>query len=70
MPTRLLGSMIAGRKTATKNKLIRLLCDLIQEKIGIADQDIDICIFESPACNWRFRGMHGEEVQWNYNVNA
>jgi phenylpyruvate tautomerase PptA (4-oxalocrotonate tautomerase family) len=63
-------SMITGRETATKKKLIRLLFDRIQEKLGIAHQDIEICIVESPACNWGFRGMHGDEVQLNYKINV
>jgi hypothetical protein len=62
--------MITGREIATKKKLIRLLFDRIQEKIGIALQDIEICIVESPACNWEFRGMHGDEVQLNYKINV
>lgn len=63
-------SMITGRETATKKKLIRLLFDRIQEQIGIAHQDIEICIYESPACNWGFRGMHGDEVSLNYQINV
>ena len=63
-------SMITGRETATKKKLIRLLFDNIQEKIGIAHQDIEICIYENPACNWGFRGMHGDEVTLNYKINV
>ncbi|WP_445369154.1 tautomerase family protein [Methylomonas sp. BW4-1] len=63
-------TMISGRETATKKKLIRLLFDRIQEKIGITHQDIEICIYESPACNWGFRGMHGDEVTLNYKINV
>ncbi|WP_020481676.1 tautomerase family protein [Methylomonas sp. MK1] len=63
-------SMITGRETATKKKLIRFLFDRIQEQIGIAHQDIEICIVESPACNWGFRGMHGDEVSLNYKINV
>lgn len=63
-------SMITGREIATKKKLIRLLFDNIQEKVGISHQDIEICIYESPACNWGFRGMHGDEVALNYKINV
>jgi len=63
-------SMITGRETATKKKLIRLLFDTIQDKLGITHQDIEICIYESPACNWGFRGMHGDEVTLNYKINV
>lgn len=63
-------SMITGRETATKKKLIRLLFDTIQEKLSITHQDIEICIYESPASNWGFRGMHGDEVTLDYKINV
>jgi len=63
-------TMIAGRETDTKKKLIRLLFDNIQDKVGITHQDIEICIIESAACNWGFRGMHGDEVKLNYKINV
>jgi len=63
-------NMIEGRTIETKKKLIRLLFDNIQEKIGITYQDIEICIYESPACNWGFRGQHGDEVTLNYKINV
>ena len=63
-------SMIEGRTPETKKKLIRLLFDRIQEQVGITHMDIEICIYESPACNWGFRGMHGDEVQLNYTINV
>ena len=61
-------TMIAGRTVATKKKLIRLLFDRIKEQAGIGHQDIEICIYESPACNWGFRGMHGDEIKLDYTI--
>lgn len=63
-------SMIEGRTSETKKKLIRLLFDRIQEQVGIAHMDLEICIYESPACNWGFRGMHGDEIEFNYEINV
>lgn len=63
-------TMIEGRSVEAKKKLIRLLFDNIRDKINIPHQDIEICIQESPACNWGFRGMHGDEVQLNYKINV
>ncbi|MCB9149036.1 MAG: tautomerase family protein [Caldilineaceae bacterium] len=60
--------MITGRTVETKKKLIRLLFDRIQDEVGIAHQDIEICILESPAANWGFRGMHGDEVKLDYKI--
>ena len=63
-------TMISGRTVETKKKLVRLLFDRIQQEIGITHQDIEICIIESPAHNWGFRGMHGDEVQLNYKIDV
>lgn len=63
-------TMIEGRTVEAKKKLIRLLFDKIQDKVNIRHQDLEICIQESPACNWGFRGMHGDEVKLNYKINV
>jgi phenylpyruvate tautomerase PptA (4-oxalocrotonate tautomerase family) len=63
-------TMIEGRSVAARKSLIRLLFDRISSQLGIAVMDIEICIYESPACNWGFRGMHGDEIQLNYNINV
>jgi len=62
-------TMIAGRSVEAKKKLIRLLFDRIRDEIGIQHQDVEICIYENPACNWGFRGQHGDEIKLNYSVN-
>ena len=62
--------MIEGRTIETRKKLIRLLFDNIQAQLNISYQDIEICIQESPACNWGFRGMHGDEIKLNYKINV
>ncbi|MGK0257733.1 MAG: hypothetical protein ACI96M_001165 [Candidatus Azotimanducaceae bacterium] len=53
-----------------KKKLIRLLFDRIQEHAGIEFIDLEICIYESPACNWGFREMHGDEIQLSYEIKV
>ena len=63
-------TMIEGRTVEARKKLIRLLFDNIRDKVNISHQDIEICIQESPACNWGFRGMHGDEVKLNYKINV
>lgn len=63
-------NLIEGRTVATKKKLIRLLFDRIEAQLGITQQDIEICLIESPAHNWGFRGMHGDEVKLNYKINV
>ena len=63
-------SMIAGRTEETKKKLVRSLFDRIKEQVGIEYMDLEICIYESPACNWGFRGMHGDELQLDYKIEV
>ncbi len=63
-------SMIEGRTAETKKKLIHLLFDRIQEQVGITHMDLEICIYESPPCNWGFRGMHGDEIKLSYKIDV
>lgn len=63
-------SMMEGRSVEAKKKLVRLLFDTIRDQLGIAHQDVEICIYESPASNWGFRGMHGDEIRLDYKVNV
>jgi 5-carboxymethyl-2-hydroxymuconate isomerase len=63
-------TMIEGRSVETRKKLIRLLFDRIKADVGIDNMDVEICIYESPACNWGFRGMHGDEIKLNYTINV
>lgn len=63
-------TMMEGRSVAAKKNLIRLLFERIKNQLNIDTIDIEICIYESPACNWGFRGMHGDEIQLNYNINV
>lgn len=61
--------MMEGRSVDTKKKLIHLLYERISTKLGLPVTDLEICILESPAHNWGFRGMTGDEISLNYNVN-
>ncbi|MES2674968.1 MAG: tautomerase family protein [Pseudomonadota bacterium] len=63
-------TMIEGRSVVAKKNLIRSLFERIKNQLNIDTIDIEICIYESPACNWGFRGMHGDEIQLNYNINV
>jgi phenylpyruvate tautomerase PptA (4-oxalocrotonate tautomerase family) len=61
--------LIEGRSVAAKKRLIRLLFDRISAELDISQQDIEICLTESPAHNWGFRGVHGDEVKLNYRID-
>lgn len=61
--------MIEGRTVETKKQLIRLLYQRISEQLGLVLTDVEICILESPAHNWGFRGMTGDDIQLPYKIN-
>jgi len=63
-------TMIEGRSVDAKKKLVQLLFEKIEQALGIKPMDVEICIYESPAHNWGFRGMHGDEIQLNYKINV
>lgn len=62
--------MMEGRSVETKKKLIYLLYERITGQVGLANTDIEICILESPAHNWGFRGMTGDEITLTYKINV
>ncbi len=62
--------MMEGRTVETKKSLIKSLFQKIEEDLQIDKDDIEICIIESPASNWGFRGMTGDEIVLNYKVEV
>ncbi|MDO5981372.1 tautomerase family protein [Flavivirga spongiicola] len=60
--------MITGRSVQTKKKLIKMLFKEINGQLNISFTDIEICIVESPAYNWGFRGKMGDEVELDYKI--
>ena len=63
-------NMMKGRSVEARKNLIKLLFELIQSKVGIDPVDIEISIWESPPCNWGFRGMTGDEAKLDYKINV
>jgi len=62
--------MFEGRSTETKKNLIRLLYQKIFKTIGIAPQDVEITIMETPRSNWGVRGVPGDELDLDYKVDT
>ncbi len=60
--------MMEGRKAETKKSLIKALFQNIHQELHIQPNNLEICIIESPASNWGFRGMSGDEIKLNYEV--
>ncbi len=62
-------SMFEGRTIETKKQFIRLLVEKIHQVLGIAPNDLEITIFETPKTNWGIRGVPGDELDLPYRVN-
>lgn len=63
-------SMFVGRSTEAKKALIRAIYANIAEQVGIAAQDIEITLFETPKENWGIRGMPADELMLGYKVEV
>jgi phenylpyruvate tautomerase PptA (4-oxalocrotonate tautomerase family) len=63
-------SMFEGRSVEAKKQLIRLMFERLQRDCGIAPQDLEMTIFETPKHNWGFRGLPGDEHALNYKVKV
>ncbi len=62
-------SLMEGRSAEVRKKLIHLLFKRIGENLGIAPIDLEITLFETPAGNWGFRGMTGDEATLDYRID-
>lgn len=63
-------SMFEGRSPEAKRQLITLLFAAIGEQVGIAPQDVEITLVETPRANWGIRGRPGDELTLNYKVEV
>jgi phenylpyruvate tautomerase PptA (4-oxalocrotonate tautomerase family) len=63
-------SIFEGRSVSARKHLISQLYEHIPQATGITKQDIEITIFETPRHNWGIRGLPGDELALNYNVEV
>ena len=63
-------SIFEGRSIETKKELINSIFSKVKQYVGIANQDVEITIFETPMSNWGIRGMPADELALNYKVNV
>lgn len=63
-------SMFEGRSAAAKKALIREIFARLEVGCGIAPQDVEITIFETPRHNWGIRGLPADELSLDYNVQV
>ncbi len=62
-------SMFEGRSVESKKRFIRLLFERCSA-LGIAENDLEITIFEMPKHNWGIRGVPGDELDLSYKVEV
>ncbi len=63
-------SVFEGRSPEAKKALIRELYRRVPPPTGIAPQDLEITIFETPRHAWGIRGLPGDEVGLTYRVDV
>ncbi len=63
-------SMFEGRSVEAKKSLIRLLFERLETECGIAPQDVEITISETPRHNWGIRGLPADELTLDYQVKV
>ena len=63
-------TMMQGRSQQARKKLIRLLFARIKERLGLDPSDVEVVIFESPTCNFGFRGTTGDEAALDYKIDV
>ncbi len=62
--------MFTGRSQEAKKQLICELFSNIEFSAGITAQDVEITIIEMPRENWGIRGLPGDALALNYQVNV
>lgn len=63
-------SMFEGRTVEAKKRLIHLLFQRLHQQLGIAPEDVEVTISETPRHNWGIRGVPGDELGLTYEVNV
>ncbi len=63
-------SLFEGREPETKKALLKGLMSEVSDGLGIAVEDIEITIFETPKANWGIRGHTGDELALAYKVEV
>ena len=63
-------SLFEGRAPETKKALLKGLMAEVSEGLGIAVEDVEITIFETPKANWGIRGRTGDELALTYKVEV
>lgn len=60
----------SGRSREAKRDLIRRMYDDVAPALGLAADDLELVVLESPAESWGIRGRSGDELTLNYTVDV
>ena len=60
----------AGRSRAARRALVAAFYDQVAPALGLAADDLELVILESPAENWGIRGVSGDELALGYRVDV
>jgi len=63
-------SLFEGRSVEAKKQLIRELYQRIPAATGITPHDLEITLFETPRHAWGIRGLPGDELGLDYQVEV
>ena len=55
-------NLFEGRTVATKKALYRSLYESFERRLGIAPNDLEIILVETPRHDWGIRGLPGDEI--------
>lgn len=61
-------SLFEGRSSDTKRAFLTALMRKITNEFGLAPQDLEITLFETPKSHWGIRGEIGDQLTLNYDV--
>jgi phenylpyruvate tautomerase PptA (4-oxalocrotonate tautomerase family) len=60
----------AGRSVRARRALIAAFFEDVAPALGLAVDDLEIVILESPPASWGIRGMAGDELTLGYRVDV
>ncbi|HWV75722.1 MAG TPA: tautomerase family protein [Isoptericola sp.] len=60
----------AGRTREAKRELVRRVYDDVAPALGVATDDVELVVIESPAESWGIRGRSGDELSLTYKVDV
>jgi hypothetical protein len=63
-------SLMKGRSVEARKGLIHLLFERAEQQLGVVPRDLEISIVETPAHDWGFRGMTGDEADIDYPIDV